>query len=641
MDSVNQDDGSNAKRYLAAIVDSSDDAIISKKLDGTITSWNTSAERIFGYTAEEAIGKHITLIIPKDRLDEEFIIIGKVRAGQRVDHFETVRRAKDGTLIDISLTVSPIHDDSGKIVGASKVARDVRLSKTAERTSAYLAAIVESSDDVIISKNLDGIITSWNASAVRVFGYTPEEAIGSHITLIIPPDKIEEEYGILSEVKQGRRVDHFETIRRAKGGGLIDISVTVSPILDSRGNIIGASKVARDIGDRKRIEAQLEESNRRRDEFMANMSHELRTPLNAVIGLAHILSKSERLNPKEQQCVSMIRQSGDTLLALINNLLDFSKVETGSMQLEAIEFSLPDTIEKTIMLMDGEIKAKGLDFELSYTGNLREHYVGDPLRLQQILTNLLANAVKFTSKGSIEVKVALKSEADDHSCVTICVSDTGVGIPQDKIGVIFDKFMQADASVARSHGGSGLGLAICKALSQAMGGGISVQSTPGLGSTFTVEVRFGHSSQDERINTVASSDAVRRNVLIVEDFEPNVLVVSSVLDELGYSYDVATNGMEGVRKVERGAYDLVLMDIQMPGMDGFESTRRIRQFEAEHGMERTPIVAMTAHVFDRDKHKCLEAGMDDFIPKPFDPRQLETVLSRLIARPNIRAVGAR
>jgi PAS domain S-box-containing protein len=630
MNFVTQDDAQTTKRYLAAIVDSSDDAIISKTLDGIITSWNAAAERIFGYSAEEAIGEHISLIIPKSRLDEEYIIIGKVRAGQRIEHFETMRCARDGTLVDVSLTISPIHDDDGNVIGASNVARDIRVARSAERTSAYLAAIVESSDDVIVSKNLDGIITSWNATAQRVFGYTPEEAIGKHITLIIPPDKIEEEYGILAKVKAGQRVDHFETVRRAKDGSLVDLSVTVSPILDSRGRIIGASKVARDIGERKRIEALLDESNRRRDEFMANMSHELRTPLNAVIGLAHILSRSERLNPREQQCVSMIRQSGDTLLALINNLLDYSKAETGSLQLEAIEFDLPETIEKTVMMMDAEVRSKGLALGLTYDGPLREYYVGDPLRLQQIMTNLLANAIKFTDKGRIDVKVALRSESANESCLSLSVADTGIGIPANKVDVIFDKFMQADASVARSHGGSGLGLSICKALAEAMDGTISVQSTPGLGSTFTVNICLAHSARDERMNADMETVEVRRNVLVVEDFEPNVLVVSSVLDELGYSYDVATNGMEGVRRVERGAYDLILMDVQMPGMDGFESTRRIRQMESERGIHRTPIVAMTAHVFDRDKHKCLEAGMDDFIPKPFDPKQLESVLSRLI-----------
>ncbi len=630
MNFVTQDDAQTTKRYLAAIVDSSDDAIISKTLDGIITSWNAAAERIFGYSAEEAIGQHISLIIPKSRLDEEYIIIGKVRAGQRIEHFETMRCARDGTLVDVSLTISPIHDDDGNVIGASNVARDIRVARSAERTSAYLAAIVESSDDVIVSKNLDGIITSWNAAAQRVFGYTPEEAIGKHITLIIPPDKIEEEYGILAKVKAGQRVDHFETVRRAKDGSLVDLSVTVSPILDSRSRIIGASKVARDIGERKRIEALLDESNRRRDEFMANMSHELRTPLNAVIGLAHILSRSERLNPREQQCVSMIRQSGDTLLALINNLLDYSKAETGSLQLEAIEFDLPETIEKTVMMMDAEVRSKGLALGLTYEGPLREYYVGDPLRLQQIMTNLLANAIKFTDKGRIDVKVALKSESANDSCLSLLVADTGIGIPADKVDIIFDKFMQADASVARSHGGSGLGLSICKALAEAMDGTISVQSTPGLGSTFTVNICLAHSARDERMNADMETVEVHRNVLVVEDFEPNVLVVSSVLDELGYSYDVATNGMEGVRRVERGAYDLILMDVQMPGMDGFESTRRIRQMESERGIHRTPIVAMTAHVFDRDKHKCLEAGMDDFIPKPFDPKQLESVLSRLI-----------
>ena len=617
--------------HLAAIVESSDDAIIGKTLDGIITSWNAAAVRLFGWTPAEAIGRHISLIIPKDREDEEFLIIGKVKTGQRLEHFETVRQTKTGGLVDISLTVSPIKDAAGKIVGVSKIARDIGITKQAERLSASLAAIVDSSDDAIISKTLDGVITSWNAAAIRTFGYTAEEAIGQHINLIIPADKLDEEFSILGRVRAGQKVDHFETVRRAKNGDLLDISLTVSPLRDGTGRILGASKVARNITEQKRVETQLRESNRRKDEFLANMSHELRTPMNAVLGLAHILSLSQNLNPKEQQCVAMLRQSGDNLLSLINNLLDFSKLDNQDMELESVEFNLAEVVEKTVVMLDVKAQEKKLPLKVVYHQDLRDRYVGDPLRLQQVLTNLVGNAIKFTETGQIEINVRVKEERAQDSVLLFDIMDTGIGIAEDKTAIIFDKFTQADASMTRKYGGSGLGLSICQAIVRAMNGSICVVSRPGIGSTFTVEVTLENGAKPAQ--SAANQDApkkVHRNVLVVEDYEPNTLVATSMLDHLGYSYDVAKNGLEALRKAERGTFDAILMDVQMPGMDGFESTRLIRAFEKEQKRKTTPIIAMTAHVLDRDKSRCFDAGMDDFIPKPFDPAHLKNLLARHI-----------
>ena len=239
------------KSKLASIVESSDDAIVSKDLNGIITSWNKGAERIFGYKAQEVVGRSITILIPSERVDEEPEILARIRRGESFDHYETVRRRKDGTLLDISLTVSPIYDASGKIVGASKVARDITAQKAAEETKAKLAAIVEFSDDAIISKDLDGIITSWNRGAQRVFGYRADEVVGQPVTMLMPPERVDEEPGILARVRRGESIDHYETVRRRKDGTLLDISLTVSPIRDATGKIIGASKVARDITARK------------------------------------------------------------------------------------------------------------------------------------------------------------------------------------------------------------------------------------------------------------------------------------------------------------------------------------------------------------------------------------------------------
>jgi len=266
-----------ASNLLAAIVDSSDNVIISKNLDGIITSWNTTAQRVFGYSAKEAIGAHITLIIPKDRLPEEDGIISRVKRGERIEHFDTVRQRKDGTLIDISLTISPVRDSSGRIVGASKVAREITDRKRAERSTALLAAIVDSSDDAIVSKTLDGIITSWNKSAQQMFGYLPEEAVGKHITLIIPRDRWDEEAGIIDRLRRGERVDHFQTLRRRKDGSLIDVSLTISPVKDSSGNIVGASKVARDISAAVRAAEALRGSEEELRRLSQSLDHQVRS----------------------------------------------------------------------------------------------------------------------------------------------------------------------------------------------------------------------------------------------------------------------------------------------------------------------------------------------------------------------------
>lgn len=251
---------SRATSLLAAIVESADDAIISKDLDGIIKSWNTSAERMFGYPVEEAIGQHITIIIPPERRAEEAQIIEQLKRGQRIDHFETVRMRQDGTKLEVSLTISPVLDQDGVVVGASKVARDITDRRQQFRGSRLLAAVVESSDDAIITKNLDGVITSWNGSAQRMFGYTDEEAIGKHITIIIPPDRNDEEKKILEQLRKGQRIEHFETVRMRKDGTTFDISLAISPIRDEQGRVVGASKVARDITERKRVDRALRES---------------------------------------------------------------------------------------------------------------------------------------------------------------------------------------------------------------------------------------------------------------------------------------------------------------------------------------------------------------------------------------------
>ncbi|MES2207560.1 MAG: PAS domain S-box protein [Pseudomonadota bacterium] len=623
-----------SQAYLVAIITSSDDAIISKDLKGNITSWNPAAERIFGYMAEEAIGKHISLIIPPDRLSDEDYILGKIKAGERVEHFEAIRRKKDGQLINLSITVSPIKNSKGDIIGASKIARDITFTKEAERTAAYLSAIIESSDDAIISKDLNGFITSWNKSAERIFGYTPEEIIGRHITILIPSERIHEEDTILSTLKSGNRLEHFETMRRHKLGHLIPVSLTVSPIRDIVGNVVGASKVARDITDRIYAEKAIREMSLKKDEFLANMSHELRTPMNAVIGLTNLLQRMD-LPEKAHKFIETLQLSADNLMELINDLLDFAKIESDSLEIEQIEFNLAEQVEKAISVMNVKAHEKNLSLFVNYPSSLNRYYIGDPLRVHQILMNLLSNAVKFTDQGSIKVDVSGAHSSPDITLLTLKVTDTGIGIPQNKLETIFDKFMQADSSITRRFGGSGLGLSIVKALVHKMNGTLNVHSEEGLGTSFTVTLPLKTTQRTYAVESFSAGPLPQtlitgKNVLLVEDYEPNIIVAEAMLQQMNYDYDLARNGVEALRKFAHGHYDAILMDVQMPEVDGLEATRRIRRLEKERGLHRTPIIAMTAHVREQDKEKCFDAGMDNFIPKPIDPIELSNKIMRYV-----------
>ena len=320
-------------------MDSSDDAIISKDLNGIITSWNKSAERLFGYTAAEAVGQPVaTLLIPADRQEEEPEILSRLRRGERVDHFETKRRRKDGSLLDISLTISPVKDARGHIIGASKIARDITDRQQTERAALLLSAIVDSSDDAIISKDLNGIITSWNKSAERLFGYTAAEAVGQPVaTLLIPADRQEEEPEILSRLRRGERVDHFETKRRRKDGSLLDISLTISPVKDARGNIIGASKIARDITEQmrnrealRRANEHLAQSNADLEYFAYSASHDLQEPLRMVSAYSGMLRRKygSKLDEKANQYLSYLTEGSARMERLLRDLRAFTHVST-------------------------------------------------------------------------------------------------------------------------------------------------------------------------------------------------------------------------------------------------------------------------------------------------------------------------
>jgi PAS domain S-box-containing protein len=495
--------------------------------------------------------------------------------------------------------------------------------------NALLAAIIDSSDDAIVSKDLNGIVMSWNAAAERMFGYKAEEIIGQSILMIIPDDRRAEEDFVLGRVRSGKSVDHFETVRRRKDGTLLDISLTVSPVRDSSGTIIGASKIARDITERKRLaeaeHAQLlrermfqTEANRMKDQFLATLSHELRTPLNAIIGWAEMLLAGQLNQQETELALRTIDRNARTQVQLVDDLLDVSRITSGKMRMQIIQVNLVDTAKAAIDVMRPAAAAKKI--KLAGEFERPELFVqGDPDRLQQVAWNLLSNAIKFTApRGQVTVKV--KTDEDDNAC--FIVEDTGAGIPERFLPHVFDRFRQADGSLTRSHGGLGLGLAIVRHIVELHGGTVAVAS-PGenKGSTFTV-ILPGAASRRQRggllrqqASTEERLEGVR--ILVADDQEDERQLLTLILSRQGAEVRSVSSAAEALSLFKEWRPDVLISDIAMPGEDGYSLISKIRKQE-DIAAADVPAIAVTAHARVEDRQLALDAGFDDHIGKPFD-----------------------
>jgi PAS domain S-box-containing protein len=491
---------------LAAIVTSSDDAIYSTTPDGIVTSWNRAAEQLFGWPAAAMIGTPISRIVPPEYRAEYDAVLARVAHGEVVEHVETTRLTQSGGLIEVSLTMSPVRDAAGDVVGVVKIARDLTDRRRLDEARARLAAIVESSGDVIVSKNLHGIITSWNHAAERMFGWTAAEAIGRHITLIIPDERREEEDDVLARIRRGERVDHFDTVRRTKDGQLVDVSITVSPVRDSTGRIVGASKIARDITERRRLEEErnqllareriaretAEAANRAKDEFLAVVSHELRTPLNGVFGWARMLQSGALDDGGRARAVAAIVRGAAAQMRLIDDLLDVSRIVTGNLRLELQRVDLRGVLEAALETVRPAATAKEITIEVELD-RAPVTVRGAADRLQQVLWNLLINAVKFTPRKG-HVRVAVRSTSGDAE---VSVSDSGEGIAREVLPYVFDRFRQEDSSTTRAHAGLGLGLALVRHVVELHGGSVSAHSAgKGQGATFVVRLPLVEPTSD-------------------------------------------------------------------------------------------------------------------------------------------------
>ncbi len=519
--------------------------------------------------------------------------------------------------------------------------------------AARLAAIVDSSDDAIVSKTLEGIITSWNQSAERIFGYTAAEAVGQHITLIIPEDRLPEEKEVLARLVRGERINHFETVRRTKDGRLIDISLTVSPVRNAAGRVIGASKVARDISDRRLRErerqellereqearAEAEMVNRSRDQFLTTLSHELRTPLNAIYGWARMLDTGRLDEPVIRRATEAILRNATAQVQLIEDLFDVSRVITGNMRLEVRPLNVAMVIESALDTVRPAATTKGVQLEL-VVDPAAGAMMGDPARLQQVIWNLLMNAVKFTPRGG-RVTVHLRRV---DAQIEIVVSDTGEGIAPEHMPRLFQRFGQADSSSTRRHTGLGIGLALVRHLVDLHGGTVKAHSAgPGLGATFMVTLPLAAVLEPpavppvSAVASVAGTDHLKPvslrdlRVLVVDDDAEGLELAALILINAGAEVRTSRSAAEAMAILERWSVDVLVTDLAMPNEDGFTLLRRARGVTMLRG-RRLPAVALTAFGRAEDRIRVLAAGFSLHLAKPVNPAELVLCVASLGGR---------
>ncbi len=529
---------------------------------------------------------------------------------------------------------------------------------TLKLASQYSLSLIEASRDPLVVISPAGKITDMNEALVKITGISRGELKGTDfLDYFTEPQKARKVY---KEVFAKESVADSPLTLRHANGKLTDVLFNGSVYTNDSGNVSGVVFVARDVTEQKRIATELteaivfaemavgiaeqakekaenatlraENAMKAKQQFLSNMSHEIRTPMNAIIGFTKVLLKTE-LSAKQKEYLQAIKMSGDSLIVLINDILDLAKVDAGKMSFEHTPFKMALSISAMLHLFETKIQEKNLKLVKEYDKNIPKVLVGDPVRLHQIILNLVSNAVKFTSKGKITIRVNLLSEDEKKATIQFSVSDTGIGIPENKIESIFENFQQASSGTSRLYGGTGLGLAIAKQLVESQEGTIDVQSVINEGSTFSFVLSFQKTTEDaepEPENIQLKSNMKDIKVLVVEDIILNQLLMKTLLDDFGFERDVADNGKIAIEMMRNKTYDVILMDLQMPEMNGFEATDYIRNTMNS----KIPIIALTADVTTVDLARCKSIGMNDYIAKPVDERILYSKIVGLIKRAN-------
>ena len=620
-------------QLLASIVESSNDAIIGKTLDGIIQSWNAAAEQLFGYTTEQAVGQHISLVIPPERLSEEDQIIASLREGKRIEHYETERVRSDGQRITVSLTISPIKDESGNVVGASKIARDVTAQKRAEGDRQMFVTLVENSTDFIGICDLEGVPFFINHAGLEMVGLKDiEEARQTPVQeFFFPEDQAKIMNEFFPEVLNNGHGEIEIRFRHFKTGEPRWMAYKVLALTDAANQPIAFATVSQDVTERRqfaddlrRLAADLSDADRRKNEFLATLAHELRNPLAPMSNMLEVVKRADGDGAVLKQAHETLERQLAQMVRLVDDLLDLNRITHDRLDLRRGEVELSSVIQQAVEVARPLVDSAGhhLIVDLPDEPILLN---ADRARLAQLFGNLLNNSCKYTRPAGT-ISLSAERVGDD---VEVTVKDNGAGIPQDKLNSIFDMFMQVDRTSERSQGGLGIGLTLVKRLTEMHGGSIEARSAgEGQGSEFIV--RLPVLSRDEVAAQhgpdVASESQPQRRVLIVDDNRDSADSLAMLMQITGNKTYMAHDGVEAVEAVEKYRPEVVLLDIGLPGMDGHEVCRRVR--EQPWGKDII-VIALTGWGQEDDRRKSEEAGFDGHLVKPVDYDKLLELLASL------------
>ena len=619
-----------ASQYARSLIEASLDPLVTISADGKITDVNEASIKVTGVEREKLIDTDFSNYFTEpEKAQEGYQQV--FEKGFVADYPLTIKH-KNGNLTDVLYNASIYKDDKSNVLGVFAAARDITQQKQA---SQYARSLIEASLDPLVTISADGKITDVNEASIKVTGVEREKLIDTDFSnYFTEPEKAQEGYQQVFE--KGFVTDYPLTIKH-KNGNLTDVLYNASVYKDNKGNVLGVFAAARDVTERNVFEKDLihakvsaENATKSKQQFLSNMSHEIRTPLNSILGFTNVLLKTE-LGLQQKEFVDAINTSGKSLNLLINDILDLAKVDAGKMTFETEPFEIRKSTTAILHSFDMKIKEKNLELVKEYDKKIPSIVVGDSLRLNQIILNLISNAVKFTHKGKIKLSIKLLHEDQENVTVEFVVSDSGIGIAGNKLNSIFNLFEQAETKTSTSYGGTGLGLSIVKQLVEGQGGSISVESKLGEGSTFSFTLSFGKTNlklEEEIVLINPNSEVKTLRVLVAEDVALNQLLIKIILNDFGFKYEIVGNGKLAIEKMQTNTFDIILMDLQMPEMNGCEATEYIRKTLKSH----IPIIALTADVTTMDISKCKEFGMDSYISKPIDEKLLYIKIVELVKK---------
>jgi len=674
---------------LRATIETAMDAVVRMDAAGIIIGWTSQAEKVFGWSREEAMGRVLSeTIIPSryreahDQGMKRFLLTGE---GPMLNsRIEITGLHRDGHEFPVELSIAPIKTAKGYEFGA--FIRDITERKQHERELCIAAAAFEAQEGIAVTDE-KGVIVRVNRTFAAITGYSAEEVIGNTTRILKSGRHDDEFYRCMWEDLHRNKFWQGEIWNKRKDGEIYPEWLTITAVVAEDGKVNNYVAICLDITERKRAEteiaaintrlqqanAQIEEerahlaervmertaqlmyANLAKDSFLATMSHEIRTPLGGLLGMLELVSLS-RLDREQREMLQAARDSGRSLLRIVNDILDWSKIEAGKLELAPQAAAIPEVLKGVVSTYSSLASAKSLLLRLRVDNKLGAAHIFDSLRLSQILNNFTSNAIKFTEQGTIEISAKLVARHGDTEQVRFCVKDSGVGISPEQQAQLFRRYEQASADTARMYGGTGLGLMICRSLAELMEGDISVESAPGVGSTFCFTISMPvaspaeqrdmqlrqareKSSDDMPVITPLVEGDRQVSVLIVDDHPVNRKLLKQQLVQLGLHTEDAASGVAALSLWQAGHFDIMITDCHMPEMDGYELTRNIREAEQRDGRERAPIIAWTANVLAEEERRCHTAGMDDVLTKPTDLAELKAVLLKWLAKANISTTG--